>query len=264
MKLKDIFKKVWCGIKTTWQFLDDRKRWRRVEDWSVYKICGGLLIAFFILGVCLLISFIGELATGNWHIDFSIEGIKNIQIFWQQYSSLIKAFFYVITLLIAGHTLIKYIDVETCRSIGEIRTKLNETPKKIISDSLLDPDYRKSLQDHVNKYFKAHPQYENEVGLSAVEMLDYLGTLELGALMLQRCLITNQEFFDQFGYRYVYLSRSPIMDMLNEEKDYYEPLFYAMSVAVKINEDIKNKEAKAQKSKPSAVKSDSSLANNEG
>lgn len=262
MKLKNIFKKVWCGIKTAWQFLNDRKRWRRIEDWLIYKICGGLYMAAFVIAACIVVLFFKDIH--EWRFCASAEGVKYLQFFWQQHSSLIKAFFYILTLFVASHTLIKYIDVETCRSLGEIRTKLNETPKKIINDSLLDPDYRKSLQDHVDKYFKAHPDYENEVGLSAVEMLDYLGTLELGALMLERCLLSNKEFFNQFGYRYIYLSRSPIMDMLNEEKDYYEPLFYAMSVAVRRNKEIKRKEAKAQKSRPSTAKSDSSLANNEG
>lgn len=223
-----------------------RQAWRRYADRVVRFFCGVLLVATLFFTVCVLFAFTREFIVSCWRPDVSVAGVRNMQEFWQMYTPLLKAFFYSLTLLIACHTLIKYTDVETCRSLGEIRTKLNENPKKVIHNSLLDPVYREKLQEQVDIYFKDHPEEKAAAGLSGVEFLDYLGTLELGAIMLQRGILSENEFFDQFGYRYVYLSRSPIIDMImeKEEKQFYEPLLYAMDVANKRNEEIKTKNKK--------------------
>lgn len=140
--------------------------------------------------------------------------------------------------------MIKYIDVETSRSLGDINAKLNDKSKKIIHNSLLDPDARKAFQKKAEQYLKDLPGDQNDKDISAVEFLDYLGALEMSAIMLQRGMISNKEFLKQFGSRYEYIMRSPIINLIKEEKEgAYEPLLYAISVVEKNNKPQK-KDAK--------------------
>ena len=259
-------------VKKTKRISKSTQNWRRFEDRAARFICGGFLIAAIILFFYIVFIVIWSAIKGGWCIDTEADVLTNVRLFWEEHSLLIKAFFYSLTLFVASHTLIKYIDVETSRSLGEIRSKLNDEPKKIIHNSLLlDKDL-----ETIKKYLKGkletlHFSGDN-VDLTEVEVLDYLGTLELGAIMLQRGLLSNNEFYDQFGYRYENLKKSSLNKLFSTDKKFYNPLLYAMSVVDKKNDQIQKKEARAKKrakkkspkSKPSAVKSDSSLVNNEG
>ena len=156
-------------------------------------------------------------------------------VFWKEYTPLLKGLFYSITLFVAGHSLMKYIDVETCKSLGEIRTMLNDPEKKTIHKNLLSEDDVKQIDEALSAAFK-----NKEEGISNIEFLDYLGTLELGAIMLQRGIISKEEFFDQYGYRFENLCSSPsIMNYIRNNAKYYKPILYAISVIISTRTKIK-------------------------
>lgn len=94
---------------------------RRFEDYTVNIICAGLLGAVLFFVCCIFIVVINAFVWDDWYIDISAKGIKNMQFFWQDHSSLLSSFFYSITLFVACHNLMKYIDVEMSRSLSEIR-----------------------------------------------------------------------------------------------------------------------------------------------
>lgn len=73
----------------------------------------------------------------------------------------------------------------------------------------------------------------SSIDLSTVEIFDYLGTLELGAIMLYRGTITEREFLNQFGYRFENLEESFLLQIVNASKEYYQPLLYALSIVRK-------------------------------
>lgn len=208
---------------------------RRIEDFAVSIICASLLGVVLFFACCILIVVVKAVICDNWSISISAEGVSNMQLFWQDHSSLLRSFFYSMTLFVACHTLIKYIDVETSRSLSEIRTKLNDEPKKLIHNHFLNPGDKDDIKASLGGTI-AGLEYENEkADCTAVEVYDYLGTLELGAIMLHRGIISEKEFFDQFGYRYIYIGRSELMKLIEHDAQYYKPLLYAMEVARKHN-----------------------------
>ena len=57
---------------------------------------------------------------------------------------------------------------------------------------------------------------------------DYLGTVELGAIMLRKGMISVDEFYNQFGYRIENIFRnSDICQHINNNYKYYKYLIYA-------------------------------------
>lgn len=57
-------------------------------------------------------------------------------------------------------------------------------------------------------------------------MFDYLGTVELGAIMLKHKVINYDEFYNQFGYRLENIMMNDrVMKHLEKEKIYYKYLW---------------------------------------
>ena len=208
---------------------------RRIEDFAVNTICTSLLGIVLFLGCCILLISIKAIFYDDWCVKISADGVKNMQLFWQEHSFLLQAFFCSMTLFVACHNLTKYIDVETCRSLSEIRTKLNDEPKKLIHNHILKPDDKKDIKTCLGGYIDGLVSKDGKVDFTTVEIFDYLGTLELGAIMLHRGIITEKEFFDQFGYRYIYIGCSKLMKLIEHDAQYYKPLLYAMEIARKHN-----------------------------
>ena len=205
-------------------------RWtRRIEDSSVRVVCIGLLFFAVLCALCIVIIVFDALLTGAWRILIGAEGVKGLQMFWLPYAPLLKVFFYSMTLFVASHTLMKYIDVETCRSLGEIRNKLHDDPKKKIHNYLMD---EKDKKEEIIEKLKS---FSNDgTDLSNVEIFDYLGTLELGAIMLTRGILSEKEFYNQFGYRFENLANAPeLLAHIEQQHEYYEPLRFAMEVTKK-------------------------------
>ena len=204
-------------------------RIRRIEDCAVNIICFILLLAVIFFTICLLIVICQAAICDHWCIHVNSEGIKNMQAFWLQHVALLKAFFSSLTLFVASHTLIKYIDVETCRSLGEIRGKLNDECKKKIHENTLDSEDKEELNKILEEIFEDNEEKQ----CSPVDVLDYLGTLEFGAIMLQRGILSEAEFDNQFGYRVDNLIGSKLMTHIINNPVHYQPLLYAISVISK-------------------------------
>lgn len=199
---------------------------RRIENGSVNVICFGLLVASVFFAVCIILVMCCASCNGGWHFCLGPDSIKNMQDFWVQYTPLIKAFFASVTLFVASHSLMKYIDVERTRSLGEIREKLDDKPKKIIHDYVMNNKDKEGVPSSLIQCLNEN----SSVDLSTVEIFDYLGTLELGAIMLYRGVISEEEFYNQFGYRYENVEESFLYKVANESPEYYQPLLYALSV----------------------------------
>lgn len=202
---------------------------RRIENCAVNIICFGLLIASAVFAICTALVIYRAAHNDGWHICLGPDSIKNMQDFWLQYTPLVKAFFASVTLFVASHSLMKYIDVERTRSLGEIREKLDDKPKKIIHDYVMNNKDKEGVPSSLIQRLNEN----SSIDLSTVEIFDYLGTLELGAIMLYRGTITEREFLNQFGYRFENLEESFLLQMVNASKEYYQPLLYALSIVRK-------------------------------
>lgn len=202
---------------------------RRIENGSVNVICFGLLVASVFFAVCIILVMCRASCNEGWHICLGPDSIKNMQDFWVQYTPLVKAFFASVTLFVASHSLMKYIDVERTRSLGEIREKLNDMPKKIIHDYVMNNKDKEGVPSSLIQRLNEN----SSIDLSTVEIFDYLGTLELGAIMLYRSTITETEFLNQFGYRFENLEESFLLQIVNASKEYYQPLLYALTIVRK-------------------------------
>lgn len=208
--------------------MENNPKIRHLEDFSVRLICIGLLATAALCLLCVLIIVFDALLTGAWRILIGAEGVKGLQMFWLPYAPLLKVFFYSMTLFVASHTLMKYIDVETCRSLGEIRNKLHDDSKKKIHNFLMDEEDKKAIIEKLKSFS------DDGTDLSNVEIFDYLGTLELGAIMLTRGILSEKEFYNQFGYRFENLANAPeLLAHIEQRHEYYEPLLFAMEVTKK-------------------------------
>ena len=142
-----------------------------------------------------------------------------MQDFWFNYKALIEAFFYSLSLYVAAYNLEKYINVERCKALGEIRAKLNTNEKRIIHSYLLPSDVPivKDLEGELSLLHKDENSYH-----PSIDIFDYLGTLELGAIMLKLNVLSFNEFYNQFGYRIenAYANESIRSHIEDPENDY--------------------------------------------
>ena len=168
------------------------------------------------------------------------DGVKAMQNFWGEYSSMITFGGCCLTLLVANFHLMKYLDVETVKALGELREMLNSPEKKAIHNSPMPPEDRK-LDSH-DEGAKAEQSAETKsrpagpapaknplpAAWSTVELFDYPGTIELVAIMLQRGVIPFDEFYNQFGYRVANLScKAGIIYRVEKDREYYEMFLFA-------------------------------------
>lgn len=144
-----------------------------------------------------------------------------------------------VSLWLVSLQLKKQADAETVRLLGYLREQLNTGEKQKIHFYLLSSEKGKSKHDNDrmallsdlesdSKYIKQHCKEnlddEDKIRHSNVELFDYLGVLELGAIMLERGLISEKEFDNQFGYRIENVYRSSLRDIIRSEsnKSYYK------------------------------------------
>ena len=168
---------------------------------------------------CIVLILLDSLFHEGWTVLPTRGGVYGLQQFWNSYRLLLKALAYSLTLFVAAYTIKKYIDVETCRAIGEIRSKFIETNKMDLHTYLLQPEDREPIL----KEFDTKETHPNAI------IFDYLGTIELGAIMLKRKIISLDEFNNQFGYRVsnVY-NNEALMGHVLKESNNYEYLLYAI------------------------------------
>ena len=182
----------------------------------------GLLVMSLFLFLCLGWIFVETLLNNNWHLSISVDGIKNMQIFWGEFSPLIVLFGSSLTLWLASSQLAKYINTETVNALGKLRQLLNSDEKKKIHYYLLEKcDKKDVVRNDTNNDSDLH------VELSNVDLFDYIGTIELGAIMLQRGVISYDEFYSQFGYRVENLWKNEaVKKHIKENAKYYKKFLY--------------------------------------
>lgn len=191
----------------------------RLDVNKIIKIVNwGLLALSLFLFLCLAWIIVETLLENNWHISISMDGIKNMQNFWSEFSPLIIMFGSCLTLWIASSQLSKYINAETINALGKLRQMLNSDEKKKIHDFFLKDVGDDELQ-----------ALDIDIGLLSVELLDYIGTIELGAIMLQNDVILPEQFYSQFGYRLENLWNNPIVkEHIKKNPQYYKHFLYVV------------------------------------
>lgn len=182
----------------------------------------GLCALLLFLSICFAIIVIQTLCTDGWRLQVSISGIKGMFLFWAEYTPLIKMFGCALTLCIASFNLSKYLDIETANALSELRRMMNSREKKRIHYYLLEAEDKEVILPEIDK-----EDSDFCCELSNVELFDYLGIIELGAIMLKRGIILPEEFSAQFGYRAKNLWRNPeVKRHIQRNQQYYENILY--------------------------------------
>lgn len=175
--------------------------------------------------ICFAIVFLHSLFSYDWTFSPSKEGVKRMVDFWSDYANLFKLLIAATTILIADVNLKKFSDTEAVKALSDIRGKLAREELVHIHDSLISEEEKRgfSIPDSQNSTLES---CSNTV---YCDVLDYLGTIELGAIMLQKGLISLEDFNNQFGYRIQNIrDNKQIMAHLEEYKIYYDAFFYAL------------------------------------
>ena len=193
----------------------------------------------FLLGVlfstgALLIIAIKALFCDGWHLWPVPEGFLNAIEFWRPYVPIVKLLGYSATLLLAGYNLSKYMDMQVIESLRTIRDRFNDEEKNKLHEFILHKDDCKSIikKDRVGSD-AGEDNFNEECNLHIknTTICDYLGTVELGAIMLRKGMISVDEFYNQFGYRIENIFRnSDICQHINNNYKYYKYLIYARDV----------------------------------
>lgn len=174
-----------------------------------------LLAVIALLTICVLIIIGGAIVSGEFSIQPNSEGIKNMIAFWKDYSALIITLGSCLTLFIANYNLGQYLNVETINALATLRNMLNSPENRRVHEYLLPDDERKAIL----------PDSEGETNFKEIcniDIFNYIGTLELGCLMLENRVIDEDKFNNQFGYRVKNLSNSQeIKEHILKNKEYY-------------------------------------------
>ncbi len=182
------------------------------------------ITAVVLLCYIAIVAFL-DLDGPEWNVDTSVAGILGIEQFWLRHAELITLFGCVLTLWIACYHLKKYMDVETVNALATLRRMLNSEEKKEIHAYLMDYDEQQAIFPDLEENKRVQ-----KIALSNVELFDYLGTIELGAIMLQRGVITQDEFDNQFGYRVENIRANEVLNRhISDNERYYKMLQEALN-----------------------------------
>lgn len=181
----------------------------------------------------------------------------NANCVWLNWQLLAVCLYGCLTLWIISYNLMKFIDVEAIKAVSDLRMKLHdkdnmeihklllagdeegdEIAKEIMNDATdSDSNYASKTSvkkqvggNHVNSQ-KDNPDKPTETKVDDALLFNYLGTIELGSIMLQKGIITFDEFFNQFGYRVQNIANCPaLMEHVRSDgnKDYYDNLLYVI------------------------------------
>lgn len=174
-----------------------------------------LLVIIALLTICVLIIICEAFLTDGVRIQYNSDGVKNMVAFWKDYSAIIITLGSCLTLFIASYNLGQYLNVETINALATLRNMLNSPETRRVHEYLLPDDERKAIL----------PDSEGEANFKEIcniDIFNYIGTLELGCLMLENRVIDEDKFTNQFGYRIENLSNSQeIKEHILKNKKYY-------------------------------------------
>ncbi|MBR4149603.1 MAG: hypothetical protein IKT94_05670 [Rikenellaceae bacterium] len=174
-----------------------------------------LLVIIALLTICVLIIICEAFLTDGVRIQYNSDGVKNMVAFWKDYSAIIITLGSCLTLFIASYNLGQYLNVETINALATLRNMLNSPENRRVHEYLLPDDERKAiLSDSEGE--------TNFKEICNIDIFNYIGTLELGCLMLENRVIDEDKFNNQFGYRVNNLSNSQeIKEHILKNKEYY-------------------------------------------
>lgn len=124
----------------------------------------------------------------------------------------------VLSFLVAVITLKKTIDIQAIDSLAKLRTMLNSPEKKDINSRLI--------------------KEVSQVPELSIEELDYIGTIELGAIMHRKGIISDTELYNQFGYRVENICNSSLYEKITEDDSYYNDFKYIKDIVEKYSTKI--------------------------
>lgn len=174
-----------------------------------------LLTIIALLTICVLIIIIEAFLTNGIRIQCNSEGVKNMIVFWKDYSALIITLGSCLTLFIANYNLGQYLNVETINALATLRNMLNNPENRRVHEYLLPDDERKAILPNC----ETETDFQN---IRNIDIFNYIGTLELGRLMWDNGVIDKTKFNNQFGYRVDNISNSKeIKEHILRNKKYY-------------------------------------------
>lgn len=177
-----------------------------------------LFVFCIFLFICLLIVAFEPLFNSGWKIAATSDGVKCMIEYWKDYTSIITLFGASLTILLASLQLKRQSDTQAINALAELRSQLNSKEKKVIHLFLMEKDDREPCIEIINKS-------NTEIDLTNADLFDYLGTIELGAIMLKRGVIDFDEFYNQFGYRVENIKKSgKILAHINQNRENYKYL----------------------------------------
>ena len=190
---------------------------------------------FIVLSLCTLLILIVQINRIICHclpISFC-ELIFN----WHFLKYLLIACFSLLTLYVAGKQLQKQTDVATITALTELRKLLTSEQNRNVHFILSSKEEQKTILD--NKADKVYDEIKkgnklmNSEEIPKIDIFNYLGTLELGILMVKRNLINWDTFSSQFGYRIENIFDEEDSDVhikvrknINDNKSYYKNLLW--------------------------------------
>lgn len=174
-----------------------------------------LLTIIALLTVCVSLIIIEAFLTNGIRIQCNSEGVKNMIVFWKDYSALIITLGSCLTLFIANYNLGQYLNVETINALATLRNMLNSPENRRVHEYLLPDDERKAILPNC----ATETDFQN---IRNIDIFNYIGTLELGCLMWDNGVIDKEKFGNQFGYRVDNISNSKeIKEHILRNKKYY-------------------------------------------
>ena len=183
---------------------------------KVIRIINVALLAIIaLLTVCVSLIIIEAFLTEGIRIQCNSDGVKNMVVFWKDYSALIITLGSCLTLFIANYNLGQYLNVETINALATLRNMLNSPENRRVHEYLLPDDERKAILPNC----KTETDFQN---IRNIDIFNYIGTLELGRLMWDNGVIDESKFKNQFGYRFENLFNSKeIKEHIKANKQYY-------------------------------------------
>jgi hypothetical protein len=162
--------------------------------------------------------------------------VENMQQFWLEFSPLLKVFGCVLTLTVAVLHINKYLDIEAVTALAKLRSML-------WNDKILPIHHKlENINDKCPNDTK-EKEHCNKCEITEDENLyHYIGTIELGSIMVKRGAIGLKEFYNQFGYRIENLLKcKKIKEHIQENRVYYEDFIYIIE-RLKNEKLLKNNE----------------------
>jgi hypothetical protein len=145
------------------------------------------------------------------------------------------ACFSILTLYVAGSQLKNQTNIACITALIELRKLLTSENNRNVHFILADKDEQKLLSgEEMNDDVLKENKLLTEQKTPLLDYLNYLGTIELGIIMVKRNLIDWDTFYSQFGYRIENIFDEEVNPVhikirkhINDNKVYYKNLFWA-------------------------------------